>query len=327
MTSEHLAVLGPTCSWKSAVAILAAERLHGEILNCDSMQVYRGMDIGTAKPGPDERSRVRHHLVDCLAMDAPCNAATYAALAEPILDHLECRGGNAVLVGGTGLYARSLIYGQQLLPADRTLAAELIRTLAAPCGRDALVHELEAHNEGLPLPKDVLTNPRRLLRAVEVTRLTGSTPWQLRRLASAPLRHTFRQYIIMPEMGVLQQRIAARTAAMLRTGWVDEARVLIAHGLLTTPTARQALGYRDIAAFLDGDIPSLAKLQERLVQRTVRYARRQRTWFRHQHPGAVIIDIRRDTTPHEIADLVLRHYQQCRDPAAGQQPAAQLCIS
>jgi tRNA dimethylallyltransferase len=320
MTPEHLAVLGPTCSWKSAVAVLAAERLHGEILNCDSMQVYPCLDIGTAKPTPAERARLPHHLVDCVALDAPCDAAVYVALAEPVLNDLESRGTTAVLVGGTGLYARSLIYGLRLLPADRTLAAELQRRLAAPHGRQALISELEAHSAGFALPKEIIDNPRRLLRAVEVTRLTGCTPWQLHRLPTAPPRYSFRQYLLIPEMSVLKGRIAERTQAMLRAGWIDEAEMLIQRGLLSTPTARQALGYREIAAFLAGTIPSRSELQDLLVRRTVAYARRQRTWFRHQHPGAVIVDIQRDTTPEEIVTLILRHRELCRTTAGDPPP-------
>jgi tRNA dimethylallyltransferase len=326
MTLDHLAVLGPTCSWKSAVAVVVAEHRHGEVLNCDSMQVYRGMDIGTAKPGPDLRSRVRHHLIDCLALDAPCDAAVYAALANPLLDDLECRRATAVLVGGTGLYARSLIYGLQLLPADRTLAAELLRRLATPGGREALIQELETCAAGRPLPKEVLQNPRRLLRAVEVARLTGSTPWQLHLVPSAPPRHTFRQYILLPEMRILRDRIVLRTADMLRSGWVEEAKALLAQGLLATPTARQALGYRDIAAFLEGTIPSLAALHEHLVRRTIGYARRQRTWFRHQHPGAVIVEIRRETTPEEIGALILQHYLLDQNRKGDPPPESTLCI-
>ncbi len=321
MTVEHLAVLGPTCSWKSAVAVLLAERLHGEVLNCDSMQVYHGMDIGTAKPGRDERSRVRHHLVDCLPMGAPCDAAIYAALAEPILADLERRGTSAVLVGGTGLYARNLIYGLQLLPADRVLAAELVRILDSPGGRQALVAELEAHDPAVPLPKEVTENPRRLLRAVEVTRLTGSTPWQLHRLPTAAPRHIFRQYLLMPTMPVLQKRIEARTQAMLNAGWIEEARTLIRHGLLVTPTARQALGYRDIAAYLNGELASLPELQQLLTRRTLAYARRQRTWFRHQHPGAISIDIREATTPDAVATIILRHRDSSRHAAAAEHGA------
>lgn len=320
MSVEHLAVLGPTCSWKSAVAVVLAERLHGEVLNCDSMQVYRGMDIGTAKPGRDERSRVPHHLVDCLPMDAPCDAAIFAALAEPVLVDLERRGILAVLVGGTGLYARSLIYGLQLLPADRVLAAELVRILETPGGRETLLAELAAHDPAVPLPNEITENPRRLLRAVEVMRLTGSTPWHLHRLPAAAPRHTFRQYLLMPAMTVLQERIGVRTQAMLDAGWIAEARTLIGRGLLATPTARQALGYRDIAAYLSGELTSLAELQQRLVRRTVAYARRQRTWFRHQHPGAIRIDIRAATTPDEIASVILWHRELSRSAPAGHEP-------
>lgn len=320
MTRSHLAVLGPTCSWKSDTAILVAERLGGEIVNCDSMLVYRGLDIGTAKPSPAELARVPHHLVDCLDLREPCDAAAYVGMAEASLDEIEGRGRIAVLAGGTGLYARSLIYGLNLLPSDPALAAELQRCLALPGGLDALRQELEARTRAaVPIPPEVLRNPRRLLRALEVVRLTGEAPWQMhRRLPARPPQRHFDQYVLMPDMAVLKPRIEARTSAMLQAGWIAEAQTLMGRGLLGTPTARQALGYRDIAEFLAGRIPSRADLAALLVRHTVAYARRQRTWFGHQHPGAVMVFIRRTSTPAELADVILRHW----DGASGRNDTA-----
>lgn len=328
MRRRHLALLGPTASGKSATAILLAERLGGEVVNCDSMLVYRGLNIGTAKPTPSELSRVPHHLIDCLNIADPCGAAAYVALATSRLAEIEGRGRIAVLAGGTGLYARSLIYGLTDLPADPALAAELHQSLARPEGLEALRAELVAHTgTAAAIPSQVWQNPRRLLRAVEVLRLASEVPWRLHPQRSPTLQRPFDQYVLLPDMAVLKPRISARTAAMLRAGWVDEARALIRDGLLHTPTARQALGYRDIAEFLAGCIPTVAELADTIDRHTMAYARRQRTWFRHQHPGAILVVIRRQTSPEELAETILRHREQTEghDGTGEPVPSISLC--
>ncbi len=327
MRRRHLAMLGPTCSGKSATAILLAEGLGGEVVNCDSMLVYRGLNIGTAKPTPSELSRVPHHVIDCLDLADPCGAAAYVALATSRLAEIEGRGRIAVLAGGTGLYARSLIYGLTDLPADAALAAELQRSLARPDGLEALRAELAAHT-GTPgaIPAQVWQNPRRLIRAVEVLRLTREVPWRLHPQRPPIPQLPFDQYVLLPDMAVLKPRIMARTAAMLRAGWVDEARALIRHGLLDTPTARQALGYRDIAEFLAGRIPTAADLADTIDRHTLAYARRQRTWFRHQHPGAILVVIRRQTSPEELAEAILRHRELSQGHDATGEPVPSICL-
>lgn len=308
MSPAHVAVLGPTCSWKSAVAVILAEALHGEVVNCDSMLVYRGLDIGTAKPTPAERRGIPHHLCDILEPTEACDAALYVRLAQDCLTDIEGRGHTAVLAGGTGLYARALLYGQTLLPADDDLAKAILTRLAEPDGPAALRAELTnaARTLDATVPGAILDNPRRLARAVEVLRLTGQLPWKLHEPPAPAPAARFRQVVLMPEMDVLRPRIARRTLALLNSGWIEEARQLVARGLLETPSARQALGYANIAAFLRGDIASFADLVDVITRRTIRFARRQRTWFRHQHPGARTLAIRRDTTAEEVAAVVLR---------------------
>ena len=308
MSASHLAVLGPTCSWKSATAVILAEALNGEVVNCDSMLVYRGLDIGTAKPSPAERRGVPHHLCDCLDISEPCDAARYVRLAETALREIEGRGRIAVLAGGSGLYARAFLYGQALLPADDTVAKAVLARLDEPDGLAALRAELTdaARAASAAVPGAVLENPRRLARAVEVLRLTGQLPWQLHAPPIAAITARFPQVVLMPDMAVLRPRIARRTRDLLNAGWIEEARRAVAQGLLDTPSARQALGYADIAAFDHGEISSLEDLADVITRRTIRFARRQRTWFRHQHPGARTITIRRDTTARHIAEVVLQ---------------------
>lgn len=327
MRRRHLALLGPTGSGKSATAILLAERLGGEVVNCDSMLVYRGLNIGTAKPTSSDLSRVPHHLIDCLDLADPCGAAAYVALATSRLAEIEGRGRIAVLAGGTGLYARSLIYGLTDLPADPALAAELQQSLAGPDGLGALRAELTAHTGTADaIPTQVWQNPRRLLRAVEVLRLTSEVPWRLHPQRPPTPQRPFDQYVLLPDMAVLKPRIAARTAAMLRAGWIDETRALMRHGLLNTPTARQALGYRDIAEFLAGRIPTVVDLADTIDRHTIAYARRQRTWFRHQHPGAILVVIRRPTSPDELAEAILRHRELAEEHDGTGEPVPSISL-
>lgn len=301
-----LAVLGPTCAWKSDTALLLAEELDGEIISCDSMQVYRGLDIGTAKPSPEMRARCPHHCVDLLPLDEPWDTNRFVEIARPLLAEIQGRGRLPILAGGTGLYARALLYGFALLPADRTVFAQVERELAEPGGPERLAQELlAAARDRDAVPEDTLQNPRRLARAIEVLRLTGSPPWEL-----APERPPepvlpVRQFVLLPTMTVLKPRIEQRTAWMLDHGWIEEAEAALAAGLLHTPTARQALGYREIAAFLHGELPDRTALLQALIGRTVQYARRQRTWFRHQHPGAEIIEITQPTTASALRDEIL----------------------
>lgn len=287
-----IVLLGPTCAWKSEAAIAAAQALDCEIVSCDSMQVYRGLEIGTAQPSPAERGAVPHHLIGVLDMDAPYDVNRFLIAAKRVLSDIHSRNKRALIVGGTGMYARALVYGLSLLPADPDVFKALQAELDPPGGHQRLAARLEAAvGSDNCIPRDVLLNPRRLLRACEVTAITGRPPWALNPGNTTP-NPAFRQYIVLPDFAMLKERIRLRTAAMLARGWIDEARRALEAGLMRSPTARQALGYRDIAAFLDGRGAANAdELESVLANRTIQYARRQLTWFKHQHPGAAFIAI------------------------------------
>ncbi|MBO4619558.1 MAG: tRNA (adenosine(37)-N6)-dimethylallyltransferase MiaA [Victivallales bacterium] len=283
-----LVLLGPTCSGKSALAMELAERLSGELISCDSMQVYRGLPIGTAQPSKEERARVPHHLVACLELAQPWNVNLFVPAARRLIDEIVARHRQPMVVGGTGLYARALCYDFQLLPSDAALAAQLREICATEAGCARLLEELSAAGE---VPDDLKRNPRHLARAVEVFRLTGEPPWQLKSRSEAPLLG-FRQFCLLPNFDALKSRIRRRTAAMVAAGWIDECREALKNGLAKAPTAWQALGYRDIAEYLAGRGPATeAALTEVLANRTIQYARRQLTWFRHQHPGTCFLNI------------------------------------
>ena len=304
---QDIVLLGPTCSWKSSAAIQIAKELGAEIVSCDSMQVYKGLEIGTAQPSSEELAAVPHHLIGIFDIREPYDVSRFLELANAAREEIHGRGKRAIIVGGTGLYAKALVYGHALLPANAELFEQIKAHLEAPGGRERLEEELSAIAHGRDnIPKDILLNPRRLLRAVEVARLTGRTPWELNSSTNTP-NPEFSQFIILPDLELLKARIRQRTAAMMAHGWVQEAQCAIGSGLMETPTARQALGYRDIADFLSGNGPDrLVDLETLLVSRTIHYARRQFTWFKHQHPGATFIPISPNDNPLEkIVSTVL----------------------
>ncbi len=271
------------------------------------MQVYKGLEIGTAQPDAEEMAAIPHHLIGIFRIQEPYDVNRFLNLAASVREDVHKRGKQAIIVGGTGLYAKSLVYGHALLPANAELFEQLKSILDSPGGRIQLEDELSAVAQGREnIPKDILLNSRRLLRAIEVVRLTGRTPWELNNSTNQP-KEEYKQFVILPELELLKQRIRQRTAAMMKKGWVQEAQRAIGNGLMETPTARQALGYRDIAEFLSGNGPdSLPELEELLVSRTIHYARRQFTWFKHQHPGATFIPISPQDSPLEtICSIVL----------------------
>jgi tRNA dimethylallyltransferase len=284
-----IAILGPTCCWKSEAALRVAELLGGEIVSCDSMQIYRGLPIGTAQPSEADLARIPHHLIAELDIDEPYDANRFVIRAKEVLADIWGRGKVGVMVGGTGLYARSLIYGFQLLPADPVVFRGLEEELSRDGGRELLLARLASSCGGIEsIPEDVVRNPRRLLRACEVLSLTGRPPWELRKRLSSPDRR-FRQYCLIPDLGMLKERIRFRTRKMLESGWLEEARAADGRGLLSTPTARQALGYSDVISYLRSGAEDLSGLAVSLSNKTIQYARRQITWFKHQHPGSVQI--------------------------------------
>lgn len=293
-----LALLGPTASGKSALALLLAERFGGEIVSCDSMQVYRGLDIGTAKPTLEEQRRCPHHLIDLLEISEPWDANQFVQTARPVIAAIQQRQALPVVTGGSGLYARALLYDIPLQPSDKELFAQVCREYDAG-GGEALREELR--RAGGPLHPDVLKNWRRLVRAVEILRITGRPPPLATEICPVP---GFRQFVLMPELELLKERIARRTEEMLELGWIEETRRLMAAGLESTPTARQALGYPEILRFIQEGRQDRQALAGELVLRTIQYARRQRTWFKHQHPGAEILEFGPGTALEELASRI-----------------------
>jgi len=270
---------GPTAVGKTQLALEIAHCLGTEIINCDSMQVYRYMEIGTAKPTPEERALVAHHLLDVADPDEPFDAARYAELARPVIESLRNRGKVPLVVGGTGLYMKVLTRGIcPAAPRDPAIREQLRRELEEH-GLERLHQELgrvdpEAGRRLHPHDR------QRVLRALEVQRLTG-TPlscWQSQHRFQQTIYRTVKIFLYR-DRNVLYERINRRVRQMLEQGLVAEVRRLLAMGYGPELKSMHAVGYKQLAAHLLGACP-LASAVSDMERATRHYARRQLTWFR-----------------------------------------------
>ena len=291
--SPVVAVVGPTATGKSELGLALAERLGGEVVNADAMQLYRGMDIGTAKLSLDQRRGIPHHQLDVLEVREEASVAAYQRHARADIAAIGARGRIAVLVGGSGLYVRAALDRLDIPPTDRTVRARLEAELA-DVGIDVLRARLVALD---PTAADAIEprNGRRIVRALEVVELTGR-PFS----ASLPAREHVRPTVVVglvADRSLLDARVDERVRRMWRQGLVDEVRTLVTQGLRDGRTASKALGYSQALAHLDGTMTP-AEAQEATATATRRYARRQESWFR--------ADPRIVWLPHDARDLVDR---------------------
>jgi tRNA dimethylallyltransferase len=274
-----LAVVGPTASGKTELAVRVAERLGGEIVSADSVQIYRHFDIGSGKPTPAERARAPHHLIDALDPLDRVDAARFASLAQGAIDDIRARGKRPILCGGTFLWVKALLYGlAEAPPASETIRARH-RALADAEGRPALHARLAAVDPVIAArlhPNDLV----RVSRALEVHELTGEpmSSWQARHGFATPrLRARLVGLEVDPEE--LTRRITARVHAWLEAGWADEVRALVGAGYGDS-RAMGSVGYREVRASLASS-PSREELAILIVRSTRIFARRQRTWLHH----------------------------------------------
>jgi tRNA dimethylallyltransferase len=288
-----VAVVGPTASGKSALAVEVALALAGEVVNADAFQLYRGMDVGTAKPTAPERRGVPHHLLDVLDVTQEASVAGYQRAAAAVFDDIAARGRHAVLVGGSGLYVRAVLDGLEIPPTDPAVRARLEGELAA-AGAPAL-HARLAGRDPAAAAAILPTNGRRVVRALEVGELTGR-PFVATMPVSAYARPAMQVGLNVPR-DVLDERIVARVDRMWRDGLVDEVRRLDAEGLSRGRTAARALGYAQVLRLLAGELTD-DEARAQTVAATRRYARRQESWFRR--------DPRVTWLRHDDPDLVSR---------------------
>jgi tRNA dimethylallyltransferase len=271
-----LALVGPTAAGKTELALELADRLGAEVVSADAMLVYRGMDIGTAKPTPAERVRVRHHLVDLVDPGEEFSVARFQPLARAAIAEVLDRGRLPLLVGGSGLYFHAVVDDFVFPPTDQAVRARL-ETEAAEAGLPAMYHRLEAADP--PAAARIQPgNLRRTVRALEVIELTGRPFSSFRAAMDAPVsRYRLTVLGLDPGVETLRARVADRVAAMARAGLVDEVRRLADRPL--SRTARQALGYKELLDAMEQGTPVPDAL-DAVVRRTRAYARRQLAWFR-----------------------------------------------
>jgi len=268
------ALVGPTAVGKSATAIELAETLDAEIVSVDSMQIYRGMDVGTDKVPAEMRERVPHHLLDLREPSHDVTVAEFQQLARAAIDDISERGRLPLLVGGSGLYFRAIVDDLEFPPRSPEVRAALEERLELE--GPAPLHEELAARDSLAASRIEPANARRIVRALEVIEITGrpfsaNTAWE--RYES---RYDLRVAGLELSAGVLHRRIEDRVEDMLRRGLVEEARGIEAAGM--SPTARQALGYRQVLEA--GPSSDVDGLRREIVTATKRFARRQRSWFR-----------------------------------------------
>jgi tRNA dimethylallyltransferase len=274
--SPTVPLLGaPTASGKSAAALELAERFPLEIVTADAMQVYLGMDIGTAKPDAEERARVPHHLLDLVTPAEPFSVADWVEHAEQAIDEVLARGRVPLVVGGTGFYLRALARGLPTVPRADALVQEGLWRELAERGLTELEAELAEFS-----PADAeraQRNPRRVVRALEVVRRTGRPPSDF---PPRPPRFTCSLAVLEPPLDALRPRIEARCEQMFAAGLVAEVERLLER-YPTQLTAMQAIGYKEVAEALASGT-GMDEARSKVLSATVRYARRQLTWFRRQ---------------------------------------------
>jgi len=278
--TKLIVIVGPTASGKSDVAIELAKRVDGEIVSADSMQIYKGMDIGTAKVTPDEMQGVPHHLIDIIDPAEPFSVAEYQKMARQVIEEISKRGKMPILVGGTGLYVRSVIDRLEFPAGD--IASEVRKKLeekARDEGAAALYKELIEKD---PAAAEIVhpNNVRRIIRALEVIELTGRPfsevhrHWKVR-----DSLYDLAMFGLTMDREKLHERINRRVDLMIEAGFLDEVKALLGAGYEKFLTSQQAIGYKELSGYLKNEV-SLGEAVDTLKARTRQYAKRQLTWFR-----------------------------------------------
>jgi len=278
-----VAVVGPTASGKSALSLWLAERLGGEVIACDSTQLYRGFDIGTAKPNGAEQHAVPHHLLDVLRPAEEATAGGYRQMALPVLEDLRRRGRLPIFTVGTGLYLRALLDGLADLPQRSEELRERLRASAAGRTPGHLHRMLQRLDRGAAR-KIAANDEQKLIRAIEICILARKPLTEVHQTGRTPL-HGWRalKLGLTPPREALYERIHGRTGEMLSRGWMDEVRSLLGTGLPENVKPFDFIGYRELRSVARGEM-TLEAARTAIQQATRRYAKRQLTWFRKE-PG------------------------------------------
>ena len=277
--NKIICVAGPTASGKTSLAVELAKLTNGEVISCDSMQIYKRMTIGTAKPVPEEMEGIVHHMIDVAEPDEAFSVSRYCEMATPILDGILARGKTAIIAGGTGLYMDCLIRGNDFAPFPATGQRERLEAMVEAKGIEPLIQELsQIDPEALSRSQG---NPRRIIRALEVFYETGETitAHNLRTQAIPPRYSPFWIGLDFEDRAELYRRIDLRVGIMLQQGLLQEIQDLLSSGIPASCTAMQAIGYKEFVDALAGKI-SIEEAADQVRQSSRRYAKRQLTWFR-----------------------------------------------
>ena len=293
-----ICVAGPTASGKTSLAVELAKLTNGEVVSCDSMQIYRRMTIGTAKPVPEEMDGIPHHMIDICEPDEDFSVSRYCEMATPIVEDITKRGKTAIIAGGTGLYMDSLIKGNDFAPFPATGHRQRLEEKLAAVGLDAMLSELS--NLDPEAAERSQRNPRRIIRALEVFYETGETitAHNLRTQAIPPRFDPLWIGLDFEPRAMLYDRIDLRVELMLQQGLVEEIRELLDSGIPESCTAMQAIGYKEFLAAMKGSI-TIEEAAEEVKKASRHYAKRQLTWFKrnkHMH----WLTRTQETAPEEI---------------------------
>ena len=295
-----ICVAGPTASGKTSLAVELAKFTNGEVVSCDSMQIYRRMTIGTAKPVPEEMDGIVHHMIDICEPEEDFSVSKYCEMATPIVEDITKRGKTAIIAGGTGLYMDSLIKGNDFAPFPATGHRERLEEKLAQVGLDTMLAELAAVDP--EAAERSQRNPRRVIRALEVYYETGETitAHNLRTQAIPPRFDPLWIGLDFEPRQLLYDRIDLRVDLMLQQGLLDEIRELLASGIPKSCTAMQAIGYKEFVAALDGRM-TIEEAAEDLKKASRHYAKRQLTWFK-RNKNIHWLTRTAETAPEEILE-------------------------
>ena len=293
-----ICIAGPTASGKTALAVELAKELNGEVVSCDSMYVYRRMNIGTAKPTREEMQGIVHHMIDVADPDEDFSVSRYCEMASPIVDDIVARGKTAIIAGGTGLYMDSLIKGNDFAAFPATGHRQRREKLLEEEGLEVLTSQLQSIDpEALARSQN---NPRRIIRALEVYYETGETitAHNLKTQAIPPRYTPLWLGLDFAERSELYRRIDLRVGIMLEMGLVQEIQDLLSSGIPEKCTAMQAIGYKEFVAALDGQC-TIEEAADEVRKSSRHYAKRQLTWFR-RNKDIRWITRKADSSPEEI---------------------------
>ena len=280
MKPKVIVIGGPTASGKTALSIELAKRINGEIVSCDSMQIYKDMDIGSAKPSLEEMQGIKHYMIDIVRPDMRFSVAEYKKQAESAIEEILKKDKMPIIVGGTGLYANSLIYGIEYkeIDFDEEYRKELELKASEPNGLKGL-YEIAKKIDNEAIQKISPNDKKRIIRVLEIYHSTGKTKTQQEADSRKNgVKYDYRVFAIDIERNILYDRINKRVDIMIKNGLIQEVENLLKK-YDEFPTAMQGLGYKEVVQYLKGEI-SKQEMIEKIKQETRRYAKRQLTWFR-----------------------------------------------